>query len=148
MCFHCGTRGGIHLYLGTAGAGTVTRRWKWWRQVDKVEKIDLCDTTVSFLFGYFCSPSFIVFLLCNLFPSVLSCFLSYFGTPIFRHALGPRLILIPVPLSPFIRLPLLTQLGLMEQWPNDKDPGEQTHLDLPPAATRDTYTPPTLLLSI
>lgn len=50
---------------------------------------------------------------------------------LFWHTLRPCLsLLLPVSLN--LSLPLFTQLGLMEEWPNDKDPGEQTHLDSPP----------------
>lgn len=96
---------------------------------------NICLLFACTFFSFFCS-------------FVLSYFLSYFGPRIVlahprvvSHSCSPSL---PLHLS----FPLFTQLGLMEQWPNDKDPGEQTHLDSPPAATRDPCTPAMLLLSI
>lgn len=70
--------------------------------------------------------------------SVSSCFL-FPDAPIFRRTLRHRLIFVSPPIVPLHpSLPFFTQLDLMEQYPNDKGPGEQIHLDSPPATTRDT----------
>lgn len=109
---------------------------------EKMRKILFLFSVVCFIFFPLC-----VFFL-TFFRSFLLSVLSYFGTPYFSAR--PRALSHPLstPVPPSIHLPLFTQLGLMERWPNDKNPGEQTHLDSPPVATRDTYSPATPLLSI
>lgn len=103
----------------------------------KLRKTDLCG---SILFIFFL-VAFIYFHVLQRLCFVCSLVLSYFGTPFFSA--HPRAVSPSRSSSPTLppSLPLFAQLDLMEQWPNDKNPGEQTHLDSPPAATRDTDTP-------
>lgn len=109
----------------------------------ELKKTDVCNMIQRpFLCGYFLF-AFLVIFMGFLFHFNLILALPFSTHPqALSYSHSPFLSLHP-------SLTLFTQLGLMEQWPNDEDPGEQTHLDSPPAATtRHIHTSNATALSL